>query len=156
MPLSAAVLQGLFAANTDLVPLVLVTLDHPDMVEPIRVVRNTAAITSRGETYEAAWFRPELPLDSGEELAQVRLEVDNVDRTLVAELRGLDSPPTVTLEVVTSADPDTVELGPFAFELQDAEYDTLVVRGTLAYEDILNEGFPAGTYNPRDFPGLFA
>lgn len=152
---TASFFQALMAENSEITPLVLLTLWHPDMAEPARYVKDTHDVWSRGDRYMAAFFREKLPADIADELVTVELVVDNVDREIVATIRGLDAPPEVTLEVVTDLDPDTPEMGPFEFELKKAEYDTLEVRGQLAYEDILQEPFPAGTYNPVDFPALF-
>lgn len=156
MTLSANEVRERFAANSSVVPLLLLTLSHPDMAIPGRVVRDGHSVFSRGNEFVAGWFDCVLPLDAGDELANVTLSVDNVDQQIVATLRSLDSPPTVTLEVVTSADPDTVEQGPFVFTAKSGEYNTLKVSVTLGYEEILNQPFPGGTYNPRDFPGLFS
>lgn len=156
MPMQPEFLKALFAANTDITPLMLLTISHPDFEQPARVVLNTEDVISRGERYLASYFKATPPLDSGDELASVTLEIDNVDREMTLALRTIQSPPKVTLEVVTNQLPDVVELGPFDFELKDVNYDTLKVTGTLAYEDILNEGFPSGAYNPSDFPGLFS
>ncbi|MDN5938755.1 MAG: DUF1833 domain-containing protein [Salinisphaera sp.] len=156
MPLSPAEIRERFAANSGVVPLLLLTISHPDLGTPGRLALNNEDVWSRGDQFFASWFDIALPLDSGHELASVQLAVDNVDQAIVATVRGLASPPQITLEVVTSATPDTVEQGPFQFSAKSAHYDVLQVTMTLGYEEILNQAFPGRTYNPRDFPGLFA
>lgn len=149
-------LRELMAENSGVTPLILLTIDHVDLAQPARLALDAHDVWSRGEQYTAAYYKVQFPLDSGEELANTQLKVDNVDRAIVTTLRGLSGPPSVTLELVTDRDPDTVEMGPFDFELRNAEYDVLLVTGNLSYENILQESFPSGSYNPRDFPGLFS
>ena len=66
--LSQAARQAINAEATEQVFLLLLTIDHEDLAEPIRVVNNTETITSRGELYVAYPFVVE-PL--GEPLAML-------------------------------------------------------------------------------------
>ena len=70
-------------------------------------------------------------------------------------MRSIATPLSITLEVVTASDPDTVEAGPFEFQSRAVEYDVQTMRFTLAFEPLLSEPFPAYTYTPLDYPGLF-
>lgn len=143
---------ALYAAQSDEAWLQLVTIDHESIGAPIRLVCNTENVISRGETYQAFPFAINLPAT---DQMQVDLVVDNVTLELVDEVRSIDTPLTITLEVVLASAPDTVEAGPFSFESRSAEYDVRQMRLTLAYEPILNLPFPAYTYTPLDYPGLF-
>ncbi|MBE0598443.1 MAG: DUF1833 family protein, partial [Desulfuromonadales bacterium] len=105
--------------------------------------------------YQPFPFDIALPADRDDQISKVTLTIDNVDRAIVRAVRELASAPTVTLEIVLASSPDVVEAGPFEFTLQDAGYDALTVSGTLGYEDILNEPFPAGAFVPAAFPGMF-
>jgi len=153
--LSLAARKAVNAQETDEVFLLLLTLDHEDITEPIRVVNNTVDIVSQGETYIAYPFEIALPDEDAESVARVTLRIDNVDRKIVKSLRSISSPLSVGLEVVMAASPDTVEAGPFNMTLVSAEYDALTVTGELAFEDVLNEPFPGHAYVPSDYPGLF-
>jgi len=153
--LSLAARKAVNAQETDEVFLLLLTLDHEDITEPIRVVNNTVDIVSQGETYIAYPFEIALPDEDAESVARVTLRIDNVDRKIVKSLRSISSPSSVGLEVVMAASPDTVEAGPFNMTLVSAEYDALTVTGELAFEDVLNEPFPGHAYVPSDYPGLF-
>ena len=153
--LSLAARKAVNAQETDEVFLLLLTLDHEDITEPVRVVNNTVDIVSQGETYIAYPFEIALPDEDAESVARVTLRIDNVDREIVKSLRSISSPLSVGLEVVMAASPDTVEAGPFNMTLVSAEYDALTVTGELAFEDVLNEPFPGHAYVPSDYPGLF-
>ncbi len=153
LPLAAR--RSLTAQETDEIWLVLLTISAPGLAAPIRVVNDRENLTSRGNLFVAFPFEIDLPGDSAEEVQRVTLRIDNVDRQIVAALRLVQTPPTVTLEVVRRAEPDLVEAGPFVLSLAEARYDALTVEGELVFEDVLNAAFPADTYNPADYPGLF-
>lgn len=153
--LSQAARQAINAQETEQVFLLLLTIDHDDLAEPIRVVNNTQDITSRGDPYVAYPFEIALPGEDPESVARVTLRIDNVDRQIVQSLRQVQAPLAVALEVVLASSPDTVEAGPFNMTLVAAEYDALVVTGELAFEDVLNEPFPGHSYIPSEYPGLF-
>jgi len=143
---------ALYAAQSDEVWLQLLTIDHDDMVAPIRLVSNTEDVVSNGETFTAFPFELAIPATAQE---SVELIVDNVTRELIDEVRSIDTPFGLTLEIVVASAPDTVEAGPFEFQSRAVEYDVQRLRFTLAYEPILNEPFPAYDYTPIDYPGLF-
>lgn len=148
-------LHAMLSDSTDEVFLACVTLDHASMT-PIRVVNNTQNLTRAAGEFLAFPFEIELPADGEDAVVQVQLRIDNVDRQIVQALRALDSAPSVTLEVVLASSPDTVEGGPFEFALKSADYNAIVVTGTLGYEDeLLNEPYPGDTFTPTNSPGLF-
>ena len=153
--LSLAARRAVNAQETAEVFLLLLTLDHPDLAEPIRVVNNLEPIISRGHSFVAYPFEIALPDEDPDTVARVTLRIDNVDREIVRSLRSITSPLSVSLEVVMAASPDTVEAGPFNMTLAAAEYDALTVTGELAFEDVLNEPFPGHSYVPGEYPGIF-
>ena len=153
--LSTAARRAILAQETDEVFLILLTIDHADLDEPIRVCSDSRNLISRGEEYLAFPFSVSLPGEHDDQLSRVQLTIDNVDRRIVEAVRTITSAPTVALEVVLASDPDTVEAGPFDFTLRDVAYDALTVQGELSYEDLLNEAYPEGTFSPADFPGIF-
>lgn len=152
--LSTAGLREVFAQNSGEVFLPLLTLTHPSMTT-LRVVNNFSNVTSRGDVYQAFPFELTLPSDATERLPAAKLSLSNVDRRLIDEIRTLSGPIAVTLEVVTATTPDTVEVGPFVFDLIVADYGIDTITGELAYEPILNEPYPADNFDPQRFPGLF-
>lgn len=152
--LSTAAVRELLAQHSGEVFLVLLTLSHPSMTT-LRVVSNTENITSRGNVYTAFPFEIALPPDLSEELRPVRLSISNVDRRLIDEIRGIASPIAVRMEIVTAGAPNTLEVGPFDFEMASAEYGVETITATLTYEPVLFSSFPGKTFDPQLFPGLF-
>jgi Domain of unknown function (DUF1833) len=152
---STAFKQAAFAAQTGQIPLWLLTIEA-ESGEPMRLVNNTQNVTSRGQTFIAFPFQIHAPDDREDQLPQVQLAIDNVDRSIVAWARTVLQAPTLALELVLAGTPDVVEAGPFHFTLRDVTYDALVVTGTLAFENILGEPFPQYSFTPNYFPGIFA
>ena len=153
--LSAAARQAMFAQETDKVFLMILEIDHDDMVTPIRVVNNYENITSNGDVYTAYPFLFSLPDEFEDQLTQVDLVITNVNRLLVDNVRSFSSPLTVTMNVILSDSPDTIEAGPFIMSMREVKYDALKLTGTCSFQDILNESYPEGSYTPADYPGLF-
>jgi len=154
--LSLTARQAVFAQETGTVFLILLTIDHSSLSSPLRFVYNNEDITSRGNTFTAFNFQIQLPSEEEDSITDVQLRIDNVDRQIVETVRSLSSAPEVTMEIVLSSDPDTVEAGPFNFELQEATYDAVQVTGTLGYPPVLDEPFPGDLFTPQNHPGLFS
>jgi hypothetical protein len=147
--------QALYAQETGEAFLVLLTMDHADLGAPIRVSSDAVDTVSRGNTFLAFPFQLSLPDDTDDRPPRARLTIDNVDRTIVQTLRQISSAPTVLIEVVRGADPNTVEAAFPDFELSNASYDVLTVQGDLTLESFLREPYPAARFTPAGFPGLF-
>lgn len=155
-PLSTPALRALFASQTGEAFIVLLTLSHPTLANPIRVCSDGQALISNGNTYVAFPFRISLPAEVEGAPPTTELEIDNVDRSIVKAVREATGEPIqISMSVVLASSPNTIEAGPFDFTLRNVEYDASVVRGQLQYEDILNEPYPGDTMTPSRFPGLF-
>lgn len=153
--MTVALTTSAFAADTDDVWLVLVTIDHADLSVPIRVVNNTQDVTSRGDTFTAFPFDVSLPDAREDAPPRARLVIDNVSREIAQAIRTVTGAPSVTLEVIRAADPDTVEMSMPNFTLRNVRWDAAKVQGDLVLEDFTAEPYPAGIFSPASFPGLF-
>jgi hypothetical protein len=131
--------------------LILVTIAHASMAAPIRVVANNENITSNGELFVAWDFDIVLP---GEDPAQARLSIGNIDPLIVRALREISGPPSVTVQVVLSSDYDAVEVEFAGLVLRQAGYDPGTISGELVFEEILTEPV-ATTLTPAMFPGMY-
>lgn len=143
-----------FAQETDEVWLVLITIDHDDLSQAIRVVNNTEDVTSRGDTYTAFPFDITLPDAREDAPPRARLVIDNVSREIAEAVRSISSAASVTLEVIRAADPDVVERSWPFFKLRNVKWDVGKVSGDLTLEDFTSEPYPAGIFSPASFPGL--
>lgn len=153
--ISEEALQSVFAQETDDAFLILLTINHAGLETPIRVTNNTVDVFSRGETFIAFPFEICLPDDEDEKTPRARLVMDNVERTVVQTIRGLASPPSVLIEIIRAADPESVEARFEDFKFTDISYDSKKIEGNLGIEDFTTEPFPAGSFCPSLFPGIF-
>lgn len=147
--------QALYAAQTEDAFFVLLTMDHPGLTEPVRVTSDAVDTLSRGMVFVAFPFSIVLPDDDERRSPRARLVIDNIDRTIVQTVRSLVTPPVLTIEVIRAADPDTVEAVFTDFRLANVVYDSCVVEADLCVEDFTMEPFPANSFTPSLFPGLF-
>ena len=135
--------------------IILLTIDHPDLAMPIRVNSSGEDVTSNGDLFLNFPFRIVLPSQTSDNRPRGQLEIDNVGREIVAAVRNISTPLTVDIELVSSNDVDTVEVSFPAFQFSQIEYNALSVTGQLSVENLFSEPFPAGTFDPARFPGLF-
>lgn len=155
-PVSAAFWSAIASERTSEVLLLLVTVDHPDLSEPLRHVYNTEPVTSRGDVFEPTFFQFD-GQDEGEDgiLTGAQLTLEAVDRQIIEILREIDQAPTITTEIVLASNPDTVELGPFVFDVVSVTYNSQFVQCELEYRDVMTDEFPADSFTPENTPGLF-
>jgi hypothetical protein len=155
MTTSANYDRAAFAHKTSEVLLTLLELDGEDLGAPIRVVNNKEDITHLGNVYQGFPFFVKKPTNLPHEMPRAELSVCNVDRMIVDAVRDVDSPLTVTITQILASDLDTIEDGPYSLILRDVGFNYGVVFGSLMVDDILNEPYPADTYDPVVAPGLF-
>lgn len=152
--LSAPAVASQNAEQTGEVWLVLMSIAHATLAQPIRVANNNENITSNGHLYVAWEFELDLPGEDPENPGNARLRIGNIDPLIIQSLRAIASPPTVTLQVILASNPDLVEIEFAGLVLRNATYDAMQIRGDLAFEEILTEPV-ATTLTPAKFPGMF-
>lgn len=136
--------------------LFLLTVDHEDLAEPMRFVRNTVDIVSRSETYAAFPFDVVLPGDGENGVRPARISIDNVDQRIVQTIRAIATAPTMTIELVKGSDPDTVEeaLPPMKVFVAPWDRNTLECELTDSADDE-SEPLMQFEFTPSQFPALF-
>jgi hypothetical protein len=135
---------------------VLITITHPIIAaEPIRVCSNATDVLSRGLTFFAYPFQLQLPSSDPTQPPKAQLKIDNVTPEIINALRGLDTSPTVTFEIIRAKQPNIIEISMPNFILNSVQYDSLTITGDISVEQYLTEPYPKGTYSPGYFPGLF-
>lgn len=155
--LPSTVVEALNAQTTDNVFLVLLTVSHPDFTT-VRLVNNTEDITSNGNVHSAFPFSIILPPDSEEFQPRIKVEVVNVTKLLIDEIRtiaGDTDRATVDIQVVEASDPDTDLITLTNFQMVEVSYDKDKISFLLVIETFLSEPFPSKSFTPSNFPGLF-
>jgi len=153
--LSSTMNGAIHGAQTEQVFVWLLTVSHASLSPSLYYTNNTASVTSNGQLYTAHPFDVTLADEKDDQPPAIQLLIDNVDREPLATMRGLTTPPTVTINIVLASALNTVEIGPVTTLLRGVEYDAFGVRGTLAFEPVLLEPFPGYTFEPRLFPAAF-
>jgi hypothetical protein len=135
--------------------MLLLTVTHVDLPEPIRVCLNTVPITSRGNVFHPYPFRITLPEEREEQASHSKLVIDGVDRTMVAVLRTVSTPPEVVIELVLSTSLDLVEYFSAPMRWRGISYTVTMVEGLLEGPRIFYSRFPRDVFSPNTTPGVF-
>lgn len=163
--ISSGLMGAMFAQETDEVAICLLTIEHEEMGTPIYLSNDPTtrvfddplvyATESRGQQFLFLPFDFTFPDDKSDSPPRVQLTVENIDRQLVGVLRSFSTPPTVTLEIVLASAPDLVEIALPGLQLANAQMDDTKIAIDLAADPLINEPFPAGSFTPGSFPGIF-
>ena len=145
----------LLADTSDDPLLTLITVEHPDLAEPLRFTTDRVATISRGMTFNPYPFEFAAPGEGDEGATAARIVIDNIDQRIVQTLRALASPPTALIEIVLGSDPDTVEETFPPFEIRTASGDRMQVSADLT--DIDDDAQPLTRFHfvPSMAPALF-
>lgn len=136
--------------------LALLSIEHPSLSGPVRIVNDTRSVTSNGIVYAALPFVITLPNDKSKEVPRARLQMDNVGREITAELERL--PPgaalQATIRVVYRATPNDVDYE-FTSPLSGVKVDQLSVTATMGPDDIMRRPATLLRFDPFTAPALF-
>lgn len=163
--LSLTFRAALASQTTDVVPVVLATITHPQLSTPVRLssdpTRRLSAdplqygTLSRGEQFLFALMTAVWPDDKEGEPPGSQLIFENVASDQVALIRQMIGPASVTLEIVTAQAPDHVEAEFAGLLTVEASYDAHQVTLSLSREALLNEPWPCDAMTRDRFPGQF-
>lgn len=134
---------------------ILVTLEHEDLPEPIRLNNAGANLTSRGLPFLASFMQPTILDDDPDRAPRAQLLVSNIDRTMIAALRSTINPCRVTLEMVKASALDYVEFRMTNLEMRTVSYDALLIQGDLTPVRLRARNAVEYRITPNYFPGLF-
>ena len=162
--LSVTFIEAIARRATGEVPVILLRLTHPDLAEPILLSSNPTErhsdtpvykTVSRGDDYLFCPMEVVLPDDAADSVPRARLQISNVDRRTITAMRSTPTPAKVRMEIVLASAPDDIEIDWPEFDLSGAEYDANQISFDLTMNDIALEPYPAQTFKPAWFPGLF-
>ena len=124
----------------------LVTVQHADLAQPLRLVSPSAtSIVSNGNTFLPAAFDAEFGSVGSDEPVQANIRISSVDGTVLDALQGLDPSPTLDIEAVIETELDDVQAGVYGLVI-----DSLTQEGieslTLALSSEVLDQMP--------FPGI--
>lgn len=153
---SAPARREISKVNADNLPIILLEIDHPDLVSPVRVVNDRLDVVFETNTYVALSFRIALPTDLQQGLPRATLAIDNVGKELVEWLESSNGGQGTTVRIIQilRTDPSTAELD-MTMTLFNIQVTAAVVTGELGFEDLLNVPAVTLAYTPDVSPGLY-
>ena len=144
-----------FALHSDKVWITCVTITHDDLAAPIRLCDNNEDVIRDVGTFTAAAMNVPLPGDDPENPLTVRLNVSDLDGTITRQIRGLSTPPVMTIETVLSSAVNTTEGPTYSLDLLSTDLSEGEITATFKVDGDLDDAAPGDLYAPRKFPGLF-
>lgn len=151
--LSDAAKAELYAANCAGVWLTLLTVEHSGF-STLRYVNDRQNVTSGGDVYTALAFSARLPADRDGPVRAV-VSLDNVDQGMVAAVRGITTPATVTIEVIRRSAPDTIVVSYPFLQLVGITISATSIEFELSGDPVLDESYPGTDFTPLSFPAGF-
>lgn len=158
--------EALFAQESGEVPIFLLTITHPALIDgPILLSTDPTVrlsdtplrygTISREAEYLFAGVDLTLPSEQDKSPPASKLIVQNVTRDLVPLARSVNSPPAVKIETVLASSLDFVEITWPKFDMSNLTYDAGQLVFDLTIDSLVTEPYPSGTFSPASFPGLF-
>jgi hypothetical protein len=165
MPLTPTAKAAIFSQQTEEAAVALLTITHPSTSEVWRLSNDPSVrqstdplvygTHSRGQFFLFIPFSLVLPESSDESPPSARIVLSNVERELIPLLRSFHEPSTLTIEIVLSNNPDTVEVRLTDLQVLTCQYDSQQVVLSLGAPLLAVEPYPWGSFSPSAFPGLF-
>jgi len=126
-----------------------------DGVDTVYLVNNTEEIISNGKTYQPFPVTTTLSDEDGEKTTTVTIEFDNVSLELMSAMRATTRAIPCELDFVFASNPDNPEISFRDLEIRNITYNDQKISATLTADDLLNSRFPADSYTPSEFAGIF-
>lgn len=162
-------LRSMYALEADEYPIILIEISREGMDDTIRISSDptvrisedpigygtVSSVSGSEKTYAYFPFELTLPQDDGTTVPKMRITVPNISAEIGWWLRGSIKIPIATVTIVSNADLNT-SIATFPdFDLGNFNAGTMAVQGDLSLSNLEREPFPAGSFNPSSFPGLF-
>lgn len=133
----------------------LLIIEEDTLSEPLRLCQNDIDIISNGEIFYAAAFDITLPDDAEGQLPTSKITLDNVTREIGLAVRGMQKPPSFTIQVIRVSAPDFIEATFTGFHLKQININKQTITGSLTVNNFYNQKYPKDSFIPSLFPGLF-
>lgn len=163
--ISTKLRRAMNSQETGEVAIILLEIAHPDLSTPVLISQDPTTLLSdnplqyvtisNGKNYLFLPFDIVLPDDVNESAPVASIVIENIDRRLIALLRSTSSPAAVTIMFVLASSPDTIEIQFPAFDLTSVKYDAMTITIGLEIDSLATEPYPAGSFDPSGFGGLF-
>lgn len=146
--------EQLTPPSTAEVFLFLLVIEHDDWAQPYHIVNDIVGHTVSGTVYEPYGFEFQLPTSNTG--AKASIVLDDIDRRFTASLRSINSPPTVTITLVSDRDMTIAEAdSPWEYKLVDTSISGTNVTGNLKKDTVLDNKLSGHYISSGNFPGFF-
>lgn len=165
--ISAGLRRALDQPETGEALLIFVSITHPELSVTIRAVSDAVDYVWRGETWYGIPFEIELVSDD-DRPPSARIAMQNVDRRIGEAVRGLATPPRLTLDVVAASEFDETasprvplsgepeaEYTAAKLFLADVRGDAGFIEGQMTGWNYVQEIWPGIRATQNRLPGLF-
>jgi len=153
--LSSADIQAMNAEETGQAYLCLITISHPNLPLPIAVTSDAVPTVSNGTTFVPFPFLFQIPDDRSDQLPVAKLQIDNIDLSIITAIRSVGNLPlTVLMQIVLASAPNTIE-AQWSMTMRNVNWDAMTVTMDLRFDEILDEPFPGDLVTPSTLPGVF-
>lgn len=165
--LSPAALKAMFSPDADDSLITLLTITGTGISPALRIADGYTqrisedsedvlyGVVSRTNNYIFLPFQISLPTEEVASAPRCTISITDVTRYLLPTIRSISSTPSVKIELVLSASPDTVEATFDGFQMGSISYNSDGITAELSVASLTQEPFPAHTFTPSYFPGLF-
>lgn len=138
--LSPGMIENINSTNSQSVVLALLTLNHPDLPFPIRLVKNNEDIVSNGERYVACYFEEQLYNDSDGQAPSAGISIDNVGGELAKWIDRSNGAKNLRFDFafIETGDVDNQQSPLFGY-LKNISMTRLKVSATISLDDILSK-----------------
>lgn len=167
--LSPEAIKQLYSTDSDSSLVTLLTVYDIDNITPIITLADnylqrlsetdeeiTYGVRSRGRDYIFLPISISLPSEEQNgSPARCQIVMKDVTRYITPIIRTLTSPPKIKIELVLSSTPDLVEISYEELFISNFQYNSEQVSADLSSVELEREPFPAYSFTPQFFPGLF-
>ena len=169
--MSQAAIAALFSPDAQSTLITLLTIYDPndDTTVLLRIADNytqrlsdastdadiSYGIISRSTNFYFLPMEVTLPSEEANTAPRCSIVLTDVTKQVVPIIRQISGPPRVKIELVLNSSPDTVEVSFDKFYLSSISYNANQVTAELSMIDFAVEPFPAYSFTPKYFPGLF-
>jgi hypothetical protein len=157
--------RNLNAPTCEEVGVMLVTITHPSLPEPLRLSSDpttrvtddppTYATISNGETFTFVMMNMLIPDDKEGEPLSAQLQLENVEADAGPLLEPILGEVKVTIQVVLASSPDFVEIEYADLDLTSAQGGEGAITLSAGREDTSLFTLPGDRMTRDRFPGLF-
>lgn len=112
-------------------------------------------VTSNGLDYLFLPLEIILPNDDSAGAPHCSITIQDVTRSLLPSIRSLSGAPSLDIKLVLQSTPDVVEMSYSGFKMTNVSYNANTITAQLTIPSLEVEPFPAHSFTPAYFPGLF-